>query len=455
LIIFAKNKKDTILRFIDFNINSPLLNALSDMGFNEATPIQEQLFPIAMSGRDVVGIAQTGTGKTISYILPLLRNLKFSKQRHPRILVLVPTRELVEQVAGEFSKLTTYMNARVVGVYGGTNINTQKQQVYDGLDILVATPGRLIDLCLTGTLRLKSIQKLVIDEVDEMLNLGFKPQLERIIDLLPEKRQNLMFSATLTYDVEELIKHYFYNPIKVEVTPTGTPVEKIFQSGYKVPNFYTKINLLLYLLDVNHGMDKVLLFVKNRQIADILYSNLEEMFEEEIGVIHSNKSQNFRFRMVKEFSEGSLRILIATDLISRGLDISNVSHVINFDLPEEAESYIHRIGRTGRAKTEGNAISFVSENEISSLLRIEKLMNSSIELEELPEKVEISDLQLDSETPEIAGKTLIKTPKLDATKGAAFHDKKDKNKKINQGGSYRRNLAIKYKKPKTRGQKRK
>ncbi|WP_372756326.1 DEAD/DEAH box helicase [Labilibaculum sp.] len=443
------------MRFIDFNINSPLLNALSDMGFNEATPIQEQLFPIAMSGRDVVGIAQTGTGKTISYILPLLRNLKFSKQRHPRILVLVPTRELVEQVAGEFTKLTTYMNVRVVGVYGGTNINTQKQQVYEGLDILVATPGRLIDLCLTGTLRLKSIQKLVIDEVDEMLNLGFRPQLERIIDLLPEKRQNLMFSATLTYDVDELIKHFFYNPIKVEVAPTGTPVEKIFQSGYKVPNFYTKINLLLYLLDVNHGMDKVLLFVKNRQIADILYSNLEEMFEDEIGVIHSNKSQNFRFRMVKEFTEGSLRILIATDLISRGLDISNVSHVINFDLPDEAESYIHRIGRTGRAKAEGNAISFVAENEISSLHRIEKLMNSPIELEELPEKVEISDLQLDSETPEIAGKTLIKTPKLDATKGTAFHDKKDKNKKINQGGSYRRKLAIKYKKPKTRGQKRK
>lgn len=443
------------MRFIDFNINSPLLNALSDMGFNEATPIQEQLFPIAMSGRDVVGIAQTGTGKTISYILPLLRNLKFSKQRHPRILVLVPTRELVEQVAGEFTKLTTYMNVRVVGVYGGTNINTQKQQVYEGLDILVATPGRLIDLCLTGTLRLKSIQKLVIDEVDEMLNLGFRPQLERIIDLLPEKRQNLMFSATLTYDVDELIKHFFYNPIKVEVAPTGTPVEKIFQSGYKVPNFYTKINLLLYLLDVNHGMDKVLLFVKNRQIADILYSNLEEMFEDEIGVIHSNKSQNFRFRMVKEFTEGSLRILIATDLISRGLDISNVSHVINFDLPDEAESYIHRIGRTGRAKAEGNAISFVSENEISSLHRIEKLMNSPIELEELPEKVEISDLQLDSETPEIAGKTLIKTPKLAATKGTAFHDKKDKNKKINQGGSYRRKLAIKYKKPKTRGQKRK
>lgn len=443
------------MKFTDLNINSPLLNALSDMGLNETTPIQEQVFPIAMSGRDVVGIAQTGTGKTISYILPLLRNLKFSKQRYPRILVLVPTRELVQQVAGEFTKLTQYMNVRVAGVYGGTNINTQKQKVYDGLDILVATPGRLIDLTLTGTLRLKSIQKLIIDEVDEMLNLGFKSQLQRIIDLLPEKRQNLMFSATLTYDVEELIKHFFYDPIKVEVAATGTPLDKIFQSGFNAPNFYTKINLLLYLLDVNKGMDKVLLFVKSRQIADILYANLEEIFEEEIGVIHSNKSQNFRFRMVKEFTEGSLKILIATDLIARGLDITNVTHVINFDLPDEAEAYIHRIGRTGRAEAEGSAISFVAKEEINNWNKIEKLMNTKIQLEDLPENVEISDLQLDSETSELAGKTLIKTPKLETTKGAAFHEKKDKNKKVNEGGSYRRIIAAKYKKPKTRGQKRK
>ncbi len=425
------------------------------MGLTDTTPIQEEVYPVAMSGRDVVGIAQTGTGKTISYILPLLRNLKFSKQKHPRVLVLVPTRELVEQVAGEFTKLTEYMNVRIAGVYGGTNINTQKQTVYDGLDVLVATPGRLIDLTLTGTLRLKSIQKLVIDEVDEMLNLGFKPQLERIIDLLPEKRQNLMFSATLNFDVEELIKHFFYNPIKVEVAPAGKPVDKIFQSGYKAPNFYTKINLLLYLLDINHGMDKVLLFVKSRAVADILYNNLEEIFEEEVGVIHSNKSQNFRFRMVNEFTEGNLRILIATDLIARGLDISNVTHVINFDLPEEAEAYIHRIGRTGRAEAEGNAIAFITEQETEMWHKIEKLMGVKVDIEDLPKDVEISELQIDSEAPEIAGKTLIKTPKIKATQGAAFHEKKEKNKKVNLGGSYRRELAAKYKKPKTRGQKRK
>ncbi|MCW3804268.1 DEAD/DEAH box helicase [Plebeiibacterium marinum] len=443
------------MKFSDLNLNTPLLNAISETGLTDTTPIQEEVYPVAMSGRDIVGIAQTGTGKTISYILPILRNLKFSKQRHPRILVLVPTRELVEQVVGEFEKLTEYMTVRIAGVYGGTNINTQKQAVYDGLDILVGTPGRLIDLALTGTLRFKSIQKLVIDEVDEMLNLGFKPQIERIVDLLPEKRQNLMFSATLTYDVEELINHFFYNPVKIEVAPAGKPVEKIFQSAYQAPNFYTKINLLLYLLDVNHGMDKALIFVKSRQIADILYNNLEEIFEEEVGVIHSNKSQNFRFRMVNEFTEGNLKLLIATDLIARGLDISNVTHVINFDLPDEAEAYVHRIGRTGRAEAEGNAIAFINDKEQEMWHKIEKLTGSKVTIDKLPPDVEISELALDTETPEIAGKTLIKTPKIDATKGSAYHEKKEKNKKVNLGGSYRRKLAAKYKKPKTRGQKRK
>ncbi|SMO84427.1 ATP-dependent RNA helicase RhlE [Saccharicrinis carchari] len=443
------------MNFSDLNLNTVLLNALNEMGLTQATPIQEQVFPVAMSGRDVVGIAQTGTGKTLSYALPLLRNLKFSTQKHPRILVLVPTRELVEQVANEFKKLTEYMNVRIVGIYGGTNINTQKQMVYEGLDVLVSTPGRLIDLTLTGVLRLKSIQKLVVDEVDEMLNLGFKPQLRRIVDMLPQKRQNLMFSATLTYDVEEVIKDYFYNPVKIEVAASGTPLDLIFQSAYRVPNFYTKINLLLYLLNIQKNMDKVLVFVKSRALADIVYKQLQNVVGDEVGVIHSNKSQNFRFRMVEEFAQGSLRLLIATDLISRGLDILNVSHVINFDMPTEAEAYMHRIGRTGRAEAEGNALSFVEESDMEMWHDILNMMGTKIALDPLPPEVEVSDLQLESETTEMPGKTLIKAPKIDATKGSAFHEKKEKNKKVNLGGSYHRTVAAKYKKPKTKGQKRK
>jgi len=442
------------LKFTDLNINTVLHNALEELGYTEATPIQEQVFPVVMSGKDVVGIAQTGTGKTFAYILPILRQLKYSEKKHPRILVLVPTRELVEQVAGEFRKLTEYMSVRIGGVYGGTNINTQKELVYAGLDVLVATPGRLIDLSLTGVLRLKNIQKLVIDEVDEMLNLGFRSQLEQIQELLPDKRQNLMFSATVTEDVEQLIKQWFYNPIRVEVAATGTPLEKIFQSGYIVPNFYTKRNLLIHMLQNDEAMNKVLVFVKSKSMADLLFDELNAVFTESVGAIHSNKSQNFRFRMVDEFLEGKLRVLIATDLIARGMDISNVSHVLNFDMPETAESYIHRIGRTGRAEADGLAIAFVEENDEEIWASIQKLMKKEVRLEPMPDEVDVSERLLESEKEVLAGMKVIKTPKITIQKGAAFHEKKDKNKKTNQGGSYRRKLAAKYKKPKTRGQKR-
>ncbi|MBK3517818.1 DEAD/DEAH box helicase [Carboxylicivirga marina] len=443
------------MKFTDLNINTVLLNALEDIGLTDATPIQEKAFPVIMSGKDVVGIAQTGTGKTFAYILPILRQLKYSEKKHPRVLVLVPTRELVEQVAGEFRKMTEYMSVRVGGVYGGTNINTQKELVYAGLDILVATPGRLIDLCLTGVLRLKTIQKLVIDEVDEMLNLGFRAQLEQIQELLPDKRQNLMFSATVTDDVETLINQWFYNPIRVEVAATGTPLEKIFQTGYIVPNFYTKRNLLVHLLGSDKTMEKVLVFVQNKSLADLLFDELNAEYPEQIGVIHSNKSQNFRFRMVEEFLEGKSRVLIATDLIARGMDISQVSHVVNYDLPETAESYIHRIGRTGRAESDGMSIAFVTENDEEIWASIQRLMKKEVVLHPMPVEVNESERLLESEKEILAGMKLVKTPKITVQKGAAFHEKKDKNNKTNQGGSYRRKLAAKYKKPKTRGQKRK
>ena len=441
------------MKFSDLNLNTVLLNALDDIGISDATPIQEKAFPRIMSGRDVVGIAQTGTGKTFAYILPLLRQLKFSNQRHPRILVLVPTRELVEQVAGEFRKLTEYMNVRVGGVYGGTNINTQKTLVYDGLDVLVATPGRLIDIALTGVLRLKGIQKLVIDEVDEMLNLGFRTQLEQIQELLPDRRQNLMFSATLTPDVEKLMNEWFYSPERVEVAATGTPLEKIFQSAYSVPNFYTKRNLLDHLLNGDKAMNKVLVFVQSKGIADLLFEELDKEFAGAIGVVHSNKSQNLRFRMVEEFLEGKRRVLLATDLIARGMDILNVSHVVNYDLPETSEAYIHRIGRTGRADADGIAVAFVEEKDEERWTSIQKLMKKEVCPQAMPDEVKVSEELLEAEKEILAGMALVKAPKPVAQKGDAFHEKSDKNKKVNQGGSYRRTIAAKYKKPKTRGQK--
>lgn len=242
--------------FKDLNLSKQLLNALNDIGFETPTPIQEKAFPVIMSGKDAVGIAQTGTGKTFAYLLPILRQLTYSVQRQPRVLIVVPTRELVLQVVDEVAKLSVYMQARCVGVYGGGNINTQKQQVYNGVDILVATPGRLIDLTLSRTLQFNSIQKLVIDEVDEMLNLGFRPQLIKILDILPERRQNLMFSATLNEDVEMMIDTYFKKPEYIELISRGTPLEKIIQQAYNVPNFYTKVNLLEYLLQTENPLPK-------------------------------------------------------------------------------------------------------------------------------------------------------------------------------------------------------
>nr|WP_321224434.1 DEAD/DEAH box helicase [uncultured Psychroserpens sp.] len=439
--------------FTDLNLNTPLYNALGDLGFEYPTPIQAQAFNIVSSGKDVVGIAQTGTGKTFAYMLPILRHLKYSKQDNPRILVLVPTRELVVQVVDEIEKLAAYINVRVLGVYGGTNINTQKQAVAAGQDIIVATPGRLFDLAVSHVLQLKSIQKLVIDEVDVMLDLGFRHQLLNIFDILPPRRQNIMFSATMTQDVDDLIVDFFKKPEKVTIAVSGTPLDNIEQERYDVANFYTKVNLLEHLLQDKQTYNKVLIFVAFKRMADLLFDQLEELFPDQSCVIHSNKTQNYRLRSIEQFRAGENRILIATDVMARGLDIENISQVINFDTPKYAENYMHRIGRTGRAEQPGHAISFSTEKEQESIKDIEAYMNMTINLLDFPEDVKRSQELIEEERPQIREhNNPIKQRDLDAP-GPAFHEKKDKNKKENLGGSYKFKIAAKYKKPKTRGDK--
>ena len=419
------------MTFDDLNLNTPLRNALQDMEFVNPTPIQQEAFPIIMSGKDVVGVAQTGTGKTFAYLLPLLRMHKFSKEKSPRVLIVVPTRELVIQQVSELEKLTKYMNVKVGGVYGGTNINTQKKILVDGIDFLVGTPGRLLDLSYAGFLKMKTVKKLVIDEVDEMMNLGFRSQLTSLLDLLPDRRQNLLFSATLTPAVEQLVNTFFDLPQKIEITPYGTPLEQIIQKGYVVPNFNTKANLLELLLERDEEMGKVLVFVSTKRLADKLFELINEKFPEQIGIIHSNKSQNFRINAVKNFHEGNSRVLIATDIIARGIDVREITHVVNFDVPDEPENYIHRIGRTGRADKAGQAISFISEREQEYQEAIEILMDMPIPMEKLPKEVVISDQLIDEEKPQMAGdKHYFKVTNLKHSKGA-FHEKKDKNKKVN------------------------
>lgn len=441
------------MNFRDLNLNTPLYNAIDDLGFTQPTPIQAEAFNVVASGKDMVGIAQTGTGKTFAYMLPILKNLKFSKQDNPRILILVPTRELVVQVVDEIEKLAKYINTRVLGVYGGTNINTQKQAVAQGQDIIVATPGRLYDLAVSRVLQLKSLERLVIDEVDVMLDLGFRHQLINIFDILPERRQNIMFSATMTEDVDDLITDFFTAPQKVSIAISGTPLENIAQTKYRVPNYYTKLNLLVHILQDAETYNKVLVFVSNKRMADRLFEALDEFFKEELCVIHSNKTQNYRLRSIEQFREGINRVLVATDVMARGLDIDNVSHVFNFDTPDYPENYMHRIGRTGRAEREGQAVVFSTEKEQDSLEKIESLMQMEIPELQIPEEVEISTELIEEERTVIKERNNpTKRKDIDAP-GPAFHEKSAKNSKENLGGSYKFKIAAKYKKPKTRGDK--
>jgi len=439
------------MTFQDLNLNTPLLRAVEELGFKEATNIQHRVFPIVMSGRDVCGIAQTGTGKTFAYLLPCLRQWKFDKNKDPQILILVPTRELVVQVVEAVNKLTPYMSVTAVGVFGGVNINTQQIALESGADVLVATPGRLFDLIINGAFKTKMIKKLVIDEMDEMLNLGFRKQITNILELLPAKRQNLLFSATITDDVEKLMNDYFSAPIRVEAAPTGTPLENIIQNGYDVPNFNTKVNLLELLLASNESMTKVLIFAATKALADQLFEKLNEKFPETVGVIHSNKEQNHRFNTVKQFKAGIYKYLIATDVMARGIDVAEVTHVINFDTPDVPENYIHRIGRTGRADKKGISITFVTEKEKVLQKAIETLMKQEIPMLALPSDLEISEILTEDEKPKVRMKIIqIKVPKKEES-GPAFHEKSAKNSKVNVRKNRKEIMQKKYGKPISRG----
>ncbi|MEO9484611.1 MAG: DEAD/DEAH box helicase [Ekhidna sp.] len=439
--------------FDDLNLSNPLNNALEDLGFTVPTPIQSQAFPAILSGKDLVGISQTGTGKTFAYLIPLLKDLKFSKEINPRILILVPTRELVVQVVEQIESITKYMNVRALGVYGGKNINSQKSDVMAGMDVLVGTPGRTYDLVLHHSLSLKNVKKLVIDEVDVMLDLGFRFQLTNIFDMLPSKRQHIMFSATMTEEVDELIDDYFIASEKITIAVSGTPLENITQQSYAVRNFYTKANLLMHLLLDKQHYQKVLVFVSTKKNADRLYESMEPMLEKDLCIIHSNKSQNYRLRSLEQFNEGKKRILIATDVIARGLDLDDVTHVINMDVPIYPENYMHRIGRTGRAEKEGTSVLLYTEKEREGKEAIEELMKVQITDVEFPVEVEISKELLPEERPKSKQVELSDKVGAKEAKGESTHEKKDKNKKVNLGGSYRRKIAKKYKKPLTRGDK--
>lgn len=438
--------------FEDLNLNKFLRPALADLEITKPTAIQYKVFGPVKAGKNIVGIAQTGTGKTFAYLLPILSLWKFTKSPMPQVLIIVPTRELVVQVEEEARKLCKYMNVEIGGVFGGVNMQRHRLIVSQKLDIVIGTPGRLMDLILEGTLKVKNIQTLVIDEVDEMLNLGFRTQLKNIVDLIPEKRQNLMFSATLIPEVEQVIRLFSENYEKIEAAPSGAPLENIVQTAYEVPNFNSKVNLLTYLLKKDPAMKKVLVFASTRKMADALYEKVVVNFEEKVGVIHSYKAQNNRFNTVNKFEDGTYKFIIATDIVARGLDVSGVTHVVNFDLPNVAEQYIHRIGRTGRAENKGIAISFISPSDLDSKKEIEALMSLKISKEDVPDDVEFSDELIDLEIAKDFFEE-ERTPKSFFEGGGAFHEKSDKNKKVNTKVRHKDLMRAKYGKPKKRGDK--
>jgi ATP-dependent RNA helicase RhlE len=431
IAIFAPNTH-AMATFHDFDLPKSLQKALDELGFKTPTPIQVKSMPVILSGRDMMGIAQTGTGKTFAYLLPILKQWKFAKTHVPRVVIIVPTRELVVQVVEEVEKLTAYMSVRTLGIYGGVNINTQKTRVYEGVDILVGTPGRMMDLALDNVVRFDEVQKLVIDEFDEILNLGFRVQVTSILSMMKSKRQNILFSATMTDEVDDMVTDFFDFPEEVTLAASGTPLEKIKQLGYHVPNFLTKINLLKHLLTQDESLERVLVFVNNKKTADIVMDHLEEDFSGQFGVIHSNKSQNYRLSTMASFQAGELRGIVTTDVMARGLDISDITHVINMEFPEVPEQYIHRIGRTGRADKTGIALSFVNPKEEEAQIEAEVLMHKEVEFVPVPEGVEIAEKLLEFEKDKQKMKVLLRRPKQDGD--GAFHEKKEKNKKVNLGG---------------------
>ncbi len=418
------------MEFKELNISKQILMALEEAGFEQPTPIQDQAFSIIRSGKDMVGIAQTGTGKTLAYLIPLLMKLHYAQGSYPRALVIVPTRELVVQVCESVELLTEYMDIRCVGIYGGTNIRTQQAAVFEGVDLLVATPGRFMDIYMNGIIRTKQVKMVVVDEADRLMDLGFMPQLRSILEVIPEKHQTLLFSATFSASVDEMAREFLApEPVRVETAVQATPVEHVVQYRYDVPNIATKINLLKLLLADKDQFRRVMVFTETKKNADRIVEKLADFWKNELSVLHSNKAQNTRLNALKAFKEGRTRIMISSDVAARGIDVQDVSHVINFDIPSIPEEYVHRIGRTARAGKEGTAISFVSEKEEPKFEEVERLIGQRVELRALPDGLEISELLMDEEKVQTAN---IVYQRGKPQGGGAFHQKLAKNNKTPQ-----------------------
>lgn len=413
-----------VKNFDDLKLNRQILNAIEDQGFHKPTEIQQKAIPLALAGHDLLGIAQTGTGKTLAFAVPLIMKLKYAQGKNPRAVILAPTRELIIQINEHLKHLSVYTDLRVEAIYGGLGPKQQLEALEAGVDIIVSTPGRFLDLYKKGGIYARDIKTMVLDEADKMMDMGFMPQIRSILEVVPTKRQNLLFSATMPDKVVKLTHEFLEFPERVEVAPQATVTETIEQQLYQVPNFKTKLNLLQFLLSHNE-FNRVIVFVRTKSNADQIAKFLDRKIEGGVRVIHANKGQNSRINAINEFKEGEVRVLVSTDVTSRGMDISMVSHVINFDLPQVYEDYVHRIGRTGRAENEGVAITFANELELIHIPRIESIIQQEIPKKKLPIEVIIEKTPF-AEQQEIARALDTLRKKADPTFRGAFHEKKKK-----------------------------
>jgi ATP-dependent RNA helicase RhlE len=367
------------MSFVDLGLAEPILNALVSEGYTTPTPIQSQTIPHVLAGRDVLGCAQTGTGKTAAFALPILQHIDKNRcaavSRAPRVVVIAPTRELASQIGQSFATYGRNLRFRHAVIFGGVGQGAQVRALNHGVHILVATPGRLLDLMNQGFVRLNQLEIFVLDEADRMLDMGFLPDLKRIISHLPRQRQSLFFSATMPENIATLAHSLLHEPVQVSVTPPATTVQSIEQSVHFVEHHNKRA--LLHKLISDDACHRALVFTRTKHGADKVARHLGQQGVK-ADAIHGNKSQSARERALQGFRSGKLHVLVATDLAARGIDVDGISHVINYDLPTDPESYVHRIGRTGRAGATGIALTFCEHNQRRDLRDIERVVRKSI-----------------------------------------------------------------------------
>lgn len=416
------------MRFDDLKLTRQFLNAIEDAGYENATPIQQKAIPPLRAGQDVIGIAQTGTGKTAAFLLPLLQTLKYAQGEALRGLVLAPTKELVVQIHQEALKFAAYTDLRIVAFYGGVGPKKQIEEIADGVDLIVSTPGRFLEIYSRGHVETKKLKHIVLDEADRMMDMGFMPQIRQIQEVIPTKRQNILFSATFPPRVERLAEEFLLWPTRIEVTPESTPVSTVTQYKLSLPNLRTKIAFIEWYVREQLGDDRLLIFTRRKEEAENLFKFLDRSFDKGVRAVHSNKGQNARINAMQDFRTGAVQILIATDVASRGIDVPETQWVINASVPRDPHDYIHRIGRTGRAFREGSALTLVDPAEKFALERIESLTGES--LLDFPAVPELETFETPRREKQNQAREIDRElKKRDPNYQGAFHEKKRKSGK--------------------------